>query len=94
MLRYPNLVEERVSEARQCEFKSHSEYQSDNRRNPSMVGVALGTSCPNLYLQGLGRRTRAIGSLSSILTTHPKPRRAHHFRHPGWTATMESRAGL
>ena len=73
MLRYPNLVEERVSEARQCQFKSDSEYQPQRGRKFSTVGVALRTSRPGLFLAGQGRRTRVIGSLSSILTTHPKP---------------------
>lgn len=99
MLRYPNLVEERVSEARQCQFKSDSEYQPGDRRDPNTVGVALRTSCPDRRFLRLGRRTRVLGSLSSILTTHPKHRRAQHLRHPGWTATVlintvASRAGL
>ncbi len=72
MLRYPNLVEERVSEARQCQFKSDSEYQPGDRRNPKMVGAALYTSCPDRRFLRLGRRTGGMGSPSSILTTHPR----------------------
>ena len=77
MLRYPNLVEERDLESRQCRFNSDSEYQPQrgpqrelHRENDSLVGVS--TPWRTLARHSGRRHKGYLAKLGSIPNAHPK----------------------